>query len=110
MDSKQDTGYPWTYGRKHLDPRGDDGDDKWRAGGVSSTVSQSWIVGRDEQPDDGDTANVKQKDTDIYTPDGLREVPSRILGFTGSDLKSKELDLTQCMKKQTCVRRQSLYR
>ena len=44
------------------------------------------MVGGNEETDNGDTADVEKKDTDVDTLDSLGKVSTRIFGFTSSDL------------------------
>ena len=63
-----------------------DRNDKWRSSGIGSVEVETWVVRRYEEADDCHTANVEQKDTDVNTADGFREITAWVLCLAGSDL------------------------
>ena len=60
-------------------------DNIWGLRGVASVLEQVWVVVRDKQTRDEDTAHVEDEDTVEDTANGLSDVPSRALRLRSSD-------------------------
>lgn len=76
------------HGRQALDTGILDGNDEGRLGGARGE-DEIRVVRRDEEADDGGTADVEQEDTDVDALDRLREIPARVLCLAGGDLSTR---------------------